>query len=374
MCSRSPVASASDEARPSVARSACVGKDSLRRANANEVDLNHPFIALSDMFPEFGNPALDCLQSFIDSLVESGRFDDKRLGLNFWNEWSRNVTATVPVAAGKKRKRQSTVSLSAVSLYNSCIGERTIDAMVKSGVGQHIGVLDLTGISSLTDDSVTKLLSTTPNLRRLSLKNCRRISGKALKAVAEQTAGLACLDIGGSYNISTLDVLTSVPDFPQLEELYASGLGWTDASLEQLTKDRSWKGLGIGFSITVTAAGIRQALGAQHDLRRLSLAFCEQAVDGGLLGFLGRALTKLTVLDIRGNQNVSSMTNWFDGRAAVEGVETQELFVLARYSNIGKTSAEETKRIHPLHAANLVCVVDGGGTGKGIRRKAIWLE
>ena len=36
---------------------------------------------------EHGNPALDCLQSYIDALVELGRMDDGRLGLHFFEEW-----------------------------------------------------------------------------------------------------------------------------------------------------------------------------------------------------------------------------------------------------------------------------------------------
>ena len=59
------------------------GSASNRRADANEIDINHPFIATRATFSEFGNPALDCLQSYIDSLVELGRLDDSRLGLNF---------------------------------------------------------------------------------------------------------------------------------------------------------------------------------------------------------------------------------------------------------------------------------------------------
>jgi hypothetical protein len=57
------------------------GSASNRRADTNEIDINHPFIATRATFSEFGNPALDCLQSYIDSLVELGRLDDSRLGL-----------------------------------------------------------------------------------------------------------------------------------------------------------------------------------------------------------------------------------------------------------------------------------------------------
>lgn len=167
--------------------------------------------------------------------------------------------------------------------------------------------------------------------------------------------------------MTTAEVLEILPSLDKLDELYAGGLGWTDLTLEQLVNERCWKGLGIGFSHNLTPSGLREALSSRPHLERLSIPFCEQALDTSLLGFLGRSLPGVTALDIRGNNSVNSLTSWFDGRAAV-GSPAQYLFVLARYSNISKGSIEETKRIHPLHAADLTCILDGTGAGEGIHR------
>mmetsp|Transcript_32774 Transcript_32774/g.48540 ORF Transcript_32774/g.48540 Transcript_32774/m.48540 type:complete len:243 (-) Transcript_32774:90-818(-) len=239
--------------------------------------------------------------------------------------------------------------------------------MVKSGMGENVGVLDLTGVQTITDDVVSDLLTTMPNLQRLSLKNCRRLTGKSLQSVATNLQSIKCLDIGGTYNITTAEVLELLPSMPNLDEIYAGGLGWTDLSFEQLTSDRFWKGIGVGFSDRLTASGLREALTSQTDLERLSIPFCEQALDTSLLGFLGRSLPKVSALDIRGNNAVNSLTSWFDGRVSA-GAEAVELFVLARYSNITKASLEETKRIHPIQATELTCVLDGSGVGGGIQR------
>lgn len=338
------------------------GSASNRRADANEIDINHPFIATRDTFSEFGNTALDCLQSYVDSLVELGRLDDSRLGLNFWTEWKRNVGSPL-----KKRKRTEIPELTAISLHNGSICDDTVDAMVKSGVGECVGVLDLTGMHTLTDDLVEKLLASMPNLQRLSIKNCRRLTGKSLLSVAEHAPNLTCLDVGGSYNMTTSELLNVLPALPHLDELYAGGLGWTDASLLQLANERSWKGLGFGFSANLTPAGLREAMTQQAYLDRLSIPFCEQALDTALLGFLGRTLPGVNALDIRGNVNVTSLTSWFDGRAAI-GALAQDLFVLARYSSLTKASLDETKRIHPLHSVDLTCILDGKGVGEGILR------
>jgi hypothetical protein len=117
-------------------RSLAIGKGSGRRFQANDVDLNHPWVATflpptivdeeeeddenedgndnssgDDNIPadpqeqtlvaESGSCALDLLQSYIDSLVEMGRMDDNRLGLQFFAEYKTNIElqyrASLPV-------------------------------------------------------------------------------------------------------------------------------------------------------------------------------------------------------------------------------------------------------------------------------------
>mmetsp|Transcript_5363 Transcript_5363/g.6254 ORF Transcript_5363/g.6254 Transcript_5363/m.6254 type:complete len:261 (+) Transcript_5363:427-1209(+) len=249
------------------------------------------------------------------------------------------------------------------------VSEDTIEAMVKSSMGKCVGILDLTGIQTLTDDMICDLLCTMPNLQRLSLKNCRRLTGKSLLSIAENLPQLTCLDIGGSYNITTAELLEILPTMTNLNEIFAGGLGWTDLSLEQLTGDRLWKGIGIGFSHRLTSSGLREAFLSQTDLERLAIPFCEQALETSTLGFIAKSLLQVAALDIRGNNGINSLTCWFDGRVeAAKGAA--ELFVLARYSNITKASIEETKRIHPIHAADLICILDGTGVGEGIRRES----
>jgi len=376
-----------------------------KRANANEVDLNHPFLAMAtDGCSQHGNPALDCLQTYIDSLVALSRLDDRRLGVHFFKEWAENVSgrqqqqdneaAAAPLPStkkGKKRKREliaeqqkvqvarlspTMVSLGSISFHNGMIGPKTIDGMVKSGMGPYVGVLDLTGVNSITDDLIHQLLKECPNIHRLSLKNCRKLTNRSLESISTYLPQLTCLDIGGTYNMRADAVLHTVNQLPLLTELYASGLQhWNDVTITQLVELRptQWKGLGIGFCFA-TAAGLRHALGQTTNLERLNLAFCETSVDSGFLGFLGRSLPSLTVLDIRGNQAVTSLTGFYDGRTHVGGgnsdaTTASSLFILARYSGLSNSSIEETKRIYPLQTSELTVVMDSGGSGGGIRRK-----
>jgi len=81
------------------------------RANASDVDISQPWVMAIypprdnddnnnspiDETNEFlsienGNHAVECLQMFIDALVESGRAGDDRLGVHFFREWVQAVT------------------------------------------------------------------------------------------------------------------------------------------------------------------------------------------------------------------------------------------------------------------------------------------
>jgi hypothetical protein len=120
-----------------------------------------------------------------------------------------------------------------------------------------------------------------------------------------------------------------------------------------------------------------------NTLERLAVPFCEGCDDVAAVS-MGKNLSKLTVLDIRGTK-ITSLTGLMDGRVAsgaippVDEVSDADvpqdqtvkghLFVLARYSGISKNSLEETQRLHQRdNVSFLTCVLDGGGTGEGICR------
>lgn len=132
----------------------CIGKNGYRRMQANDVDLNQPIIAAQapdgSLVMEYGSPALDCLQSIIDSLVELGRMDDSRFKKYFFEEWRHNVLLAageeLPAPPTKKRRRASadtssakpSTAMGSLSLYNCTISHDTINAMVESGMGAQV--------------------------------------------------------------------------------------------------------------------------------------------------------------------------------------------------------------------------------------------
>jgi hypothetical protein len=371
-------------------RTPCIGQGSARRNQANEVDLNHPIIACSttpgeigggELIMEFGNPALDCLQAYIDSLVELGRMDDSRLGQHFFTEWKANVLLAegkeLDATSSRKSRRRSLtqatpsdepVPLGSLSLFNCTIFDETIDAMVDSNMGENLAVLDMTGIQGLSDEMLVKLLPNCPNLQRLSIKNCRRLTKVSVDIIGTHLKKLRFLDIGGSFNVKPQDLLDVIPGLPDIVELHASGLAWSNPLVQELCYMRPWTGLSLGFTQFVTAAGLKEGLLQVADtLTSLALPFCESMVDNALLGVLGRNLPNIVSLDLRGNGALNSLSAWYDGKASAS-LKGSALLVLARYSSITKQSVEDTKRIHPVEAAQLTCVLDGDGVGIGIRR------
>ena len=405
------------EELPPLRRTPCIGPGSARRAQANEVDLHHPFAgckAGSSHHPpqptttntafwmQYGNPAMDCLQCYIDALVELGRMDDSRLGRHFFEEWRANVllahssqmptdTPTAPTTqtpASKKRRRTLPTSslaskaspselgsdggipiVGSLSLHNCTISNETFSAMQSSQMGVYLAVLDLSGVGGLTDTMLEGFLPQCTQLERLSIKNCRRVTNKGANAIAKHEAStLVSLDLGGVYNIDISKVLELVEQMSKLQELHASGLGWTDSTMEQLTElCPDWKALSLSYSLQLSQTALRQALlPVGPSLLSLSLAFCEAVVDNALLGMLGRNLPRLLYLDIRGNSSLTTLTGWYDGRVSADLLQSQPLTVLGRYSGLSQASVEETRRVHPRESSELTVVLDGTGTGLGI--------
>jgi len=437
---------------PPLDRTPCIGNGSARRYQTNEVDLHHPIVAGREdssssarLIMLHGNPALDVLQAFVDSLVELGRMDDGRLGVHFFEEYRANIllgnhrdgdnaslrldnpsfettaslTSEVATAAptpskrrrvGKKKNSKASspaqqeqqpaapratqptptaAALGALSLYNCTIADDTFDAFCQARLGPHLAILDLTGVRSLTDTILSKVLPTCrQHLKALSLKNCRRLTPECLPYLQALTP-LEFLDVGGACNLTAQNILHTLPHLPHLQELHASGLGWSDALIAELMDVRTtWKALSLNFTLRISHTALKQSLPlAASTLRSLALAFCQDhddpnynrhtvgsgvaalsCIDNAAMAILGRNLPHLTSLDVRGNHQLSTLTGWYDGRASADLTTSQPLVVLARYTSITKASVDETKRIHPREAMELEVILDGGGMGAGIVR------
>jgi hypothetical protein len=344
---------------------------------------------------EGGNHAVECLQQFIDALVESGRAGDTRMGVRFFREWVAAVVGRDAAAGGgsegvgggggrSSKKRRKNVAAAAVavndstplgslSLHNFSAGSvRTFRSMERANVGRCLGTLDVTGVHGLTDAILSNVIcgGSFPRLRRLSVKNCRKLTGRGIASLV-RLPNLSALDVGGCFNVHPDDVVSLVRGHPStrrggFEEVYASGLGWTDVALEEIVDATAGQlqGLGVGFSPYISGPGLILTLSKlSSTLDHLAVPFCP-GMDDAAASALGKKLPRLAVLDIRGCNKVYSLSGMMEGRAGA--ASAKHLFVLARYSGISTNSLEETLRLY--ESETLTCILDGGGTGGGIRR------
>lgn len=404
---------------------------------------------------EHGNPGVDCLQTYIDVLVELGRMNDSKLGVHFFSQWkecvlegwkysirrNKNKNNSLPnaeitseveanqvqemVSPKKKKKKKSkkrkissvdknnesisSSSTAAKSSSNTCqkniingpkgslslhncatASFKTFNSIRQSNLGQYLDVLDLTGVHSLTDTLfIENIVKSCPKIRRLSLKNCRRITGKSIKAIQENLFEIEALDVGGSFNVKPLDLIdlakhrgeSSLSDsnssnfsekVKPLRECYVSGLGWTDGMLWELIYPlrNQLRGVSVGFSSSrVTGAGLLKALSlAKSTLERIALHFCD-SVDTEIFAEMGKLFPQVTVWDIRGNA-VTSLTPFLNARSSSSSAENggqhcEQILILARYTSLSMRSLDESRTLYP---DVFKCIIDGGGTGLGIRR------
>lgn len=361
------------------------------------------------------NHAVECLQLFVDALVESGRAGDDRMGVHFFREWvaaatGRAETRESALAArrrkkkrggdggsaatpGRSKKKQKTnggyaaatasaideeLPLGSLSLHNFSAGSiRTFRSMERANVGACLGTLDISGVHGLTDQILSTVIcgGSFPRLRRLSVKNCRKLTGRGVASLVN-LPDLSALDIGGCFNVHPNDVVSLVRAHPstrrgEFREVYASGLGWTDVALEEIVDATAGmlRGLGVGFSPYISGPGLILTLSkVAGTLDRLAVPFCP-GMDDSVASALGGKLPRLAVLDVRGCGKLYSLSGMMEGRvgaASASSGKSGHLFVLARYSGVSNNSLDETMRLYEHEG--LTCVLDGGGIGGGIRR------
>ena len=84
----------------------------------------------------------------------------------------------------------------------------TLNNILSSNVLKHIYTLDLTGLQTLTDDMLLSVVKETGlQLRRLSVKNCRRLTDITIHSLCNHSSNLESIDIGGDYNIKPRTII-----------------------------------------------------------------------------------------------------------------------------------------------------------------------
>ena len=137
-------------------------------------------------------------------------------------------------------------NLLSMSFHHASIGSsRCVTTMLESNIGKYMGVLDFTGVLSLTDELLESIIQQCEHLQRLCLKNCRRLTGISMKFIeTSKLYNLKSIDVGGCINILPKEMISLVTNHNHkkkssitkktIVEIHVSGLNWNDKSLSKL--------------------------------------------------------------------------------------------------------------------------------------------
>jgi hypothetical protein len=112
--------------------------------------------------------------------------------------------------------------------------------LLRGGAGVALLGLDLTSFFALEDAHVGEVLVACPNLRYLSLVDCRKLTDRAVEFLVERGGALRHVDLGGCACVTRRGVaaLLAHPQIKQFVGLGLSGLDGVDAELLQLLASR----------------------------------------------------------------------------------------------------------------------------------------
>ena len=171
------------------------------------------------------------------------------------------------------------------------------------------GVLDLGQLSQenkdlITDEILEKILQATPNLRKISLAGCSKLTDVTAKFIAKNFPNLQCLDLS-DCNQMTDEAAFAISSLLQLEVLILNGCQCLTnkggIAISKRLRALQWLSLGRCIQIS-DETGHRIAL--MKNLKTLEISHCQKITDSSIF----RITTELNliVLNISGCKNLTS--------------------------------------------------------------------
>lgn len=174
--------------------------------------------------------------------------------------------------------------------------------------------LDVSGCFLVDDDVIAEFFNICPRLQNLCIRNCRKLSDKALESIQGKSKHLNALHIGGNVNITDTGLLHFIKKFTRsnlLEEFHISGLTITTDVLDAIAKHcTSLRSLSLGYAILSSDIfkDFMEKIGSQ--LEYLCVAWVGplnplDTIASDYLYHVSCNCPKLTDIDITGIKNVS---------------------------------------------------------------------
>jgi uncharacterized protein YjbI with pentapeptide repeats len=270
-----------------------------------------------------------------------------------------------------KKERVCREGISLRKVTNCQTATEAVEFIIKN----KLTAANLSDYPDLTDDDLTKLIKSCPNLnslyissskiteeklaeglkkltqlRHLDLSNCRQITGDKLAEALKTLTQLQHLNLSWCHEITGDKLAEALKTLTQLRHLDLSQCVQIteDKLVEALKTLTQLQHLDLHFCQQITGYWLTETLKTLTQLRQLDLSYCEQITEDKLAEAL-KALTQLRNLKLRGCRHITG--DWF---AETLKTLTQLRHLDLSFCNItGEKLAEALKTLTQLQHLNL---------------------
>ncbi|KAI7865169.1 hypothetical protein BDF14DRAFT_1827916 [Spinellus fusiger] len=170
---------------------------------------------------------------------------------------------------------------------------------------EQLRILDMTGISSLTDEAVTAIIDTAPKIRNLVLNKCYNITDASIYAICHLGRYLHFLHLGHCSLLTDRAITQLARHCTRIRYLdLACCSQLTDTSVIELATLQKLKRIGLVKCSNITDRGVNAI--ANHprianSLERVHLSYCAQLTVASILRLLNicHRLTHLSLTQVR---------------------------------------------------------------------------
>ncbi|CAL1701042.1 unnamed protein product [Somion occarium] len=165
---------------------------------------------------------------------------------------------------------------------------------------EHLRMLDLTGCSNITDETIEGIISVAPKIRNLVLAKCNQLTDVAVESICSLGKHLHYLHLGHAGGITDRSIRLLARACTRLRYIdLANCLQLTDMSVFELAGLQKLRRIGLVRVNNLTDQAIYSLAERHATLERIHLSYCDQ-ITVMAIHFLLQKLPKLTHLSLTG--------------------------------------------------------------------------
>ncbi|ORZ03228.1 hypothetical protein BCR43DRAFT_520409 [Syncephalastrum racemosum] len=192
--------------------------------------------------------------------------------------------------------------------FKDCRGVSTASLAFFLEHAAHLCDIDVSGVDSVRDSTLQKLVAHCPSVTALNLDWCRNVTGRGLQYLSRNATALCLrkLRISGCPKLTeeSLETLQAHP-FEQLSLAHCTSL--TDALVARLMPQPYLSHLNLTGCVTLSDATLRCLAGSATRITHLAVAGCVHLTDQGFC-HLATRLADLEAIDLEDLHQITSAT------------------------------------------------------------------